>query len=143
VMQGTADSLRGRRLSEVCADLEASEMLPRFVSVFNRGGAAQFEIVCPLDEQKYLRIGAVTMGDLLAVTLTDISTIKNQEKSFRLLFEANPVPMWVHRVGDLKFLAVNGAALMQYGHSEEVFLSMNLLDIVQPKHHSALKEAIR
>jgi hypothetical protein len=37
-------------------------------------------------------------ADLLAVTLTDISAIKNQEKSFRLLFESNPVPMWVHRL---------------------------------------------
>ncbi len=143
VMQGTAENLRGRRLSEVCAEIQATAILPRLVSEFNRGGAAQFEIVCPLDDQKHLRIGVVTMGDLLAVTLTDISTIKNQENSFRLLFDANPVPMWVHKAGDLKFLAVNGAALMQYGISEEVFLSMNLLDTVQPNHHGAIKEAIR
>jgi diguanylate cyclase (GGDEF)-like protein/PAS domain S-box-containing protein len=143
VMQGTPEDFRGRRLSEVCAEIEATQVLPQFISVFNRGGAGQFELECPLDAQKHLRIGVVTMGDLLAVTLTDISAIKNQEKSFRLLFESNPVPMWVHRVGDLKFLAVNGAALAQYGYSEEVFLSMNVLDIVQSKHHDSLKEEIR
>ena len=87
VLQGTSNGLRGRRLSEVCADIQATEILSHFVSVFNRGGADQFELEWPLDNQKYLRIGVATKGDLLAVTLTDISAIKNQEKSFRLLFE--------------------------------------------------------
>ncbi|MBO0733197.1 MAG: EAL domain-containing protein [Methylocapsa sp.] len=143
VLQGTAESLRGRRLSEVCAEIEAGGVLPHLISIFNRGGAAQFELECPLDEQKHLRISAAAMGDLLAVTLSDISAIKNQEKSFRLLFESNPVPMWVHRSGDLKFLAVNDAAIAQYGYTEEAFLSMNLLDIVPKHRRDAVREAIR
>ena len=51
--------------------------------------------------------------------------------------------MWVHRVGDLKFLAVNDAAIAQYGYTEEAFLSMNLLDIVPPQRRDAVREAIR
>jgi diguanylate cyclase (GGDEF)-like protein/PAS domain S-box-containing protein len=135
VLQGTSNGLRGRRLSEVCAEIQATEILSHFVSVFNRGGADQFELEWPLDNQKYLRTGVATKGDLLAVTLTDISAIKNQEKSFRLLFESNPVPMWVHRVGDLKFLA--DAAIAQYGYTEEAFL------IVPPQRRDAVREAIR
>jgi hypothetical protein len=92
VMQGTAEDLRGRHLSEVCDEIQASQMLPRLVSVFNGGGSAHFELECPLDDQKHLRVGVVTMGDLLAVTLTDISGLIAQQKSFRLLFEGNPVP---------------------------------------------------
>jgi PAS domain S-box-containing protein len=72
------------------------------------------------------------MGGLVAVTLTDITLLKSKERSFRLLFEANPVPMWVHCAKSLKFLAVNDAALAQYGYTEEAFLRMNLLDIVPP-----------
>ncbi len=143
VMRGTVEGLLGRLLSEVCAEIQASEILPRFLSVFNRGGSGQFELECPLDEQKYLRVGVVTMGDLLAVTLTDISALKSQEKSFRLLFEANPVPMWVHSAVDLKFLAVNGAALAQYGYTEEAFLAMDLLDLMPAHHRDALREAFQ
>jgi PAS domain S-box-containing protein len=143
VMQGTAEGLRGRRLSEVCAEIQATEILPRFVSVFDRGGAAQFELECPLDDQMYLRIGVVTMGDLLAVTLTEISTIKKHEKSFRLLFEANPVPMWVHCTESLKFLAVNDAAIAHYGYRAEAFLAMRLPDIVPQDERNAVEAVIR
>ncbi|MCI0465665.1 MAG: EAL domain-containing protein [Beijerinckiaceae bacterium] len=143
VMQGTAESLRGRLLSDVCAGIKASEILPRFISVFNLGTSGQFELECPPGGQQYFRIGVVTMGDLLAVTLTDISFLKSQEKSFRLLFEANPVPMWVHSAVDLKFLAANNAALAQYGYTEEAFLSMDLLDLIPAYHAEALREAFR
>jgi diguanylate cyclase (GGDEF)-like protein/PAS domain S-box-containing protein len=143
VMQSTTEDLRGRRLSEVCAEIQATEIPPRFVSVFNRGGADQIELEWPRDKQKHIRIGVVTMGDLLAVTLTDISTIKNQEKSFRLLFEANPVPMWVHSPGSLKFLAVNDAAVAHYGYREKAFLAMRLPDIVPHEDRDTLEALIR
>ncbi len=143
VMQGTAEKLRGRRLSEVCAEIEATEILLRCVAVFNRGGADQFEIECPLDNHKYLRIGIVTMGDVLAVTLTDISGIKAQNKSFRLLFESNPVPMWLHSPESLRFLAVNDAAIAHYGYSEEVFLAMHLPDIVPQEDRYTLEAVIQ
>ena len=48
-----AEDLR-RRLSEVCDEIQASQMLPRVVSVFNGGGSAHFELECPLDDQKHL-----------------------------------------------------------------------------------------
>ena len=143
VMQGTMEGLRGRRISEACAEIRASEIVPRIISVFNQCGSTQFELQCPLNNQKYLRVGVETMGDLVTVTLTDISGLKAQEKSFRLLFESNPVPMWLHCPENLKFLAVNGAAVAHYGFSEEAFLGMSLLDIVPKDHRDAAEAAIR
>ena len=45
------------------------------------------------------------------------------------LFEENPNPMWVFDKESLKFLAVNEAAISQYGYSREEFLNMTILDI--------------
>jgi hypothetical protein len=86
VMQGTAEGLRGRHLSEVCDEIQASQMLPRLVSVFNGGGSAHFELECPLDDQKHLRVGVVTMGDLLAVTLTDYQRPDSPTKVVQIAF---------------------------------------------------------
>jgi len=143
VMQGTAEGLRGRHLSEVCDEIQASQMLPRLVSVFNGGGSAHFELECPLDDQKHLRVGVVTMGDLLAVTLTDISGLIAQQKSFRLLFEGNPVPMWLFDLESMKFLTVNDAAIAQYGYDRESFLKLTLLDIVPQRDRDAIEQAVR
>ena len=55
------------------------------------------------------------------------------EKQYRLLFEANPQPMWVYDVETLKFLNVNAAAIETYGYSKDEFLSMTLKDIRPPE----------
>ncbi|HZC23141.1 MAG TPA: diguanylate cyclase, partial [Candidatus Binatia bacterium] len=47
----------------------------------------------------------------------------------RLLFEANPVPMWVFDRKTLQFLLVNKAAVRQYGYTEREFLAMTIADI--------------
>jgi diguanylate cyclase (GGDEF)-like protein/PAS domain S-box-containing protein len=48
---------------------------------------------------------------------------------YRVLFERNPIPMWVFNRKTLRFLAVNRAALRQYGYSETEFLGMTILEI--------------
>jgi diguanylate cyclase (GGDEF)-like protein/PAS domain S-box-containing protein len=52
-----------------------------------------------------------------------------REESFRLLFESNPVAMWVFDRETLRFLAVNDVAIARYGYSREQFLSMTVLDM--------------
>ena len=58
----------------------------------------------------------------------DITDLKNREDSFRLLFDANPVPMWVIDRESFKFIAVNDAAVAHYGYSRAQFLNMTILD---------------
>jgi PAS domain S-box-containing protein len=48
-------------------------------------------------------------------------------------FSASPHPMWVFDQTSLAFLAVNDAALRQYGYSRAEFLSMTILDIRPPE----------
>ncbi len=60
---------------------------------------------------------------------TDITDDRNAAESFRLLFESNPVPMWVVERSSLKFIDVNAAAVEHYGYTREQFLNMTSLDI--------------
>jgi len=73
----------------------------------------------------------------------DITELKRSEQSFRLLFDANPVPMWVFDRETLRFLAVNDAAIKHYGYSREQFLAMTLLDIRDPVDHHDVSIAAR
>lgn len=55
------------------------------------------------------------------------------QEQYRLLFESNPHPMWVFDRETMRFLAVNDAAVEQYGYSKEEFLSMTLAQIRSPE----------
>ncbi|HTP36290.1 MAG TPA: PAS domain S-box protein, partial [Candidatus Acidoferrales bacterium] len=65
-------------------------------------------------------------------------SLEESERRYRLLFEANPFPMWVFDQVELSFLAVNDAAVRHYGYSREEFLSMTLRDIRPPEDIPAL-----
>jgi len=51
------------------------------------------------------------------------------EQRYRQLFEANPHSMWVYDRKTLGFLAVNEAAIRQYGYSRAEFLLLTLPDL--------------
>lgn len=55
--------------------------------------------------------------------------LRKSEEQYRLLFQANPHPMWVFEVATLRFLAVNEAALHHYGYSLSEFLDMTVMAI--------------
>ena len=61
---------------------------------------------------------------------------------FRLLFENNPVPMWVYDVATLAFLEVNVAAVAHYGYSREEFLRMRITDIRPPEEIERMNDAV-
>jgi PAS domain S-box-containing protein len=58
-----------------------------------------------------------------------LTSIRNSEQRYRLLFESNPIPAWVCDRPTLAFLAVNEAAVRNYGYSREEFLGLTLRDI--------------
>jgi two-component system, cell cycle sensor histidine kinase and response regulator CckA len=55
--------------------------------------------------------------------------LRESEEQYRLLFEANPHPMWVVDHETLAFLAVNDAAVRHYGYTRREFLAMSLQDL--------------
>ena len=62
--------------------------------------------------------------------------IRVSEEKYRLLFESNPLPMWVFDNETLAFLAVNPAACRHYGYSHDEFLSMTVKDSRSPEDAS-------
>lgn len=74
-----------------------------------------------------LGIGALVRDVTLRHHL--LAELHERERRYRELFEANPNMMWIYDARTLRFLAVNDAAISQYGYSREEFLSMRLTDI--------------
>ncbi|HVQ40521.1 MAG TPA: ATP-binding protein, partial [Pyrinomonadaceae bacterium] len=68
--------------------------------------------------------------------------LRDSEGRYRLLFERNPLPMWVYDVETLSFLAVNGAVINRYGYSEDEFLTMTIKDIRPAEDVPALLERV-
>jgi PAS domain S-box-containing protein len=60
-------------------------------------------------------------------------SLERSEERYRLLFESNPLAMWVYDIETLAFLAVNEAAVRRYGYSRDEFLTMTIADIRPPE----------
>lgn len=58
----------------------------------------------------------------------DITEMKAREASFRLLFDANPIPMFVYGRDSLSILAANDAAVQHYAYGRDALLAMSLRD---------------
>ncbi len=68
--------------------------------------------------------------------------LKQSADKYRLLFQANPQPMWVYDAATLAFLAVNDTAVTHYGYSHTDFLQMTLADIRPTDDMPALMQSL-
>jgi diguanylate cyclase (GGDEF)-like protein/PAS domain S-box-containing protein len=69
-----------------------------------------------------------TDGGSIGVRI-DITDLKRREASFRLLFEENPLPMWVADGETRQLVAVNAAMCRHYGYSRDQLLAMSERDL--------------
>jgi hypothetical protein len=67
----------------------------------------------------------------------------DSEIRYRTLFETMPLPMWVYDSTNLRFLAVNRAAVERYGYSREEFLAMRVVDILPEGQRAVLRDIMR
>jgi diguanylate cyclase (GGDEF)-like protein/PAS domain S-box-containing protein len=68
---------------------------------------------CMLIEDRVMRDGG------LVSLRVDITELKQREASFRLLFEGNPLPMFVCRRSDWHIVAANNSAVAHYGYPRD------------------------
>jgi diguanylate cyclase (GGDEF)-like protein/PAS domain S-box-containing protein len=111
---------------------------PEYPEVAMKPGGSGTPEVCPLagiDLALYpIRRSAEGLADsVVARTIAENCpaevALRQSEGQYRLMFDSNPVPMWVFDRETLRFLAVNKAAIRQYGFSEREFLSRSITEI--------------
>jgi PAS domain S-box-containing protein len=68
--------------------------------------------------------------------------LRQNEESFKVLFEQNAVPMWVYDPETMALLAVNNSAIENYGYSSKEFLDMTISDILDPEDLEKLRDTI-
>ncbi len=66
--------------------------------------------------------------------------LEESEERYRLIFENNPNPMWIHDLETQNFLEVNRAAINHYGYTREEFLNLTLKDIEHESDISKLND---
>ncbi|HEV2558585.1 MAG TPA: ATP-binding protein [Microvirga sp.] len=143
LMRRPVEALMWTCASEVLPNLQNTDGLAALIGILEAGEAGEFELSYPAsDGPVHLKVSAGAIGDLLAVTLTDVGDLKEREASFRLLFDDNPMPMWLYDPATLRFVNVNEAALSHYGYSRDQFLSMTLLDIRPAEDHETFRAAL-
>jgi diguanylate cyclase (GGDEF)-like protein/PAS domain S-box-containing protein len=121
-----ATELLWRRLGAGGNPLAEPDVIGRLRAFVGGGAGGQFEID---SGDRCLRLGVTAFSDMLSLTVADVTALKQRELSFRLLFENNPMPMWVFDADTMAFLSVNDAAIQHYGYAREKFLGMTLREI--------------
>ena len=132
------------QLEEQAVELEAQaaeqEMLAADLQVANQeltdAGMEQEALTADLELANH----ELTEAARAAESARD-EAVQLQER-YRLLFESNPVPLWVFDQETLRFLAVNEAATVQYGYSAEEFLAMTIEQIRPPEDVPRLRAAL-
>ncbi|WP_315761993.1 MULTISPECIES: putative bifunctional diguanylate cyclase/phosphodiesterase [unclassified Bradyrhizobium] len=131
--------LQWSRLKEGGNILCADEVVARLFDVVSRGGHDQFEVD---SDERNLRLGAHAFGDIVSLTIADVTALKRREASFRLLFDTNPVPMCIFDRKTAEILNVNDAAVGHYGYARAQFLRKTIWQLWPPGEWESLDDAL-
>jgi diguanylate cyclase (GGDEF)-like protein/PAS domain S-box-containing protein len=140
LLKRPATELLWRRLGAGGNLLGSPEVIERLRDIIGNGCGGQFEID---SDDRCLKLGATAFGDMLSLTVSDVTALKRREVSFRLLFDNNPMPMWVFDAETTNFLSVNDAAVQHYGYRRETFLGMKLQQIWPEDEWAPHSQALR
>ncbi len=131
-MFGKPDHLiRWKLLSELIPEAIAGDLYDHLGRAFRQQIPQQFELDLAgvTKEPKYFRVSVAPLGDLLGITLTDITGIRLREDSVKLLFESNPISLLLYDRETLAIVRVNDAMVERYGYSREALQAMTLPDL--------------
>ena len=74
-------------------------------------------------------IGVVYVASDYTERRRNEEALRASELRYRSLFDANPLPMWVHDMETLQFISVNNAAIANYGYTRAEFMAMRASDL--------------
>ena len=126
LLKAEGADLLWRRIGEGDTLLASLEIMDFLLKAVSGGRGEQLEIE---SDGRHLRLSATAFADVVSLTISDVTVLKRRDASFRLLFDNNPMPMWVFDAESKEFLSVNDAAVQHYGYSRATFLRMKLHEI--------------
>lgn len=115
-----------RQIGQGTTLLATADVMEFLLKAVSGGRGEQLEVE---SDGRYLRMSATAFADIISLTISDVTAMKRRDASFRLLFDNNPMPMWVFDAETKRFLSVNDAAVQHYGYSRAAFLRMKLHEI--------------
>ncbi len=119
------ETIRWRKLGQGTHVFNTPELKRKLTRILDSGGRDSFEVsVIRNGKTLSLSVGLTSIGQLVCATLTDVSHLKRREESFRLLFDANPMPMIIFDIVGHAIRKVNDAAIRQYGYAREELIGM-------------------
>lgn len=135
---------RASEIQEMLEKVRRGPEVMRSETVHLKKGGRLLEIslaVSPIKDGGGNILGASAIARDITDQKRAEEALRQSEVQYRLLFDGNPVPMWVFANKTLKFLAVNEAAIRHYGFSKEQFLEMTIADIRPEEDVPALLRA--
>ena len=120
---GAAADLAGtlKRISQLTSLLLERRLLRKDGSVLEVEISAQF---LPIEGGQFVYFTRDVSERKAAAKL-----LQQSEARYRLLFDHNPLPMWLFDNETLNFVAVNDAAVEQYGYSRAEFLELKMTEL--------------
>ena len=89
-----------------------------------------------------LAVTALVVAALVTERATAQQALTESERHYRVLFESNPNALFVYTLDTLALLAVNEAAVSQYGYTREELLAMTVEHLHPPEEVPAVRELV-
>ena len=131
-----ARELYGKNISDVFPpEIQGEEFLNAFKESMQNHIYRRIEIYSIL-YRSWFEIHFYPSPSGLSVFFRDISDrkraeeiLRSSEYKYKLLFQSNPLPMWMLDMPSRNFIAANNASTELYGYTHEEFLKMNAAEI--------------
>ncbi len=120
----------GRTVPELLA--EYGSVIQPLEAAYRRALAGQTEPFVWVYQKRRIQLRLAprrdAAGTVIGVTgaAMDVGEPLTMDGGYRLLFESNPLAMWMFDAETSRFLEVNQAAIRQYGYTREEFLEMTI-----------------
>lgn len=129
------DEILGQSLITLFSISPESEFRKKLISAINSNIYSEFEELTGVSK-RWVSVKVYPTENSTSIFFQDITERKNNEielieseKKYRLLFENNPIPMWILDINTRRILDVNEAAIKNYGYSREEFIGKNAIEL--------------
>ena len=109
--------------------------LNRLTSASSAVAAGDYSAMVSVERADELGKLALAFNAMAARVRESQESLEKKANDYKILFERNPMPMWIACPESMNIVAVNEAAIRHYGYTRDEFLKLNSKDL-SPKEDS-------